>query len=73
VLGVHETTASRRLTRLHGELRRRVVAKLVSDHGWTEKEAERSLGDAASSLETDLRPLFVAETSAGKSREELRE
>lgn len=74
VLGVHEATASRRLTRLHGELRQRVAAKLVSDHGWTRKEAERSLAEAAAHLDSDLRPLLqVAESRGGNGGDELLE
>ena len=73
VLGVHEATASRRLTRLHGDMRRCVAAKLVSDHGWTKQEAERSLTEAAMNLETDLRPLLVAKAGGGKAHKELLE
>jgi RNA polymerase sigma-70 factor (ECF subfamily) len=61
VLGVHEATASRRLTRVHGEIRKRVEAILMKEHGWTRVETARSLSDAASHLETDLE-MMLSET-----------
>ncbi|MDQ3135453.1 MAG: hypothetical protein M3Q76_11745 [Acidobacteriota bacterium] len=73
MLGVHEATASRRLTRLHGELRQRVAARLVSDHGWSPTEAERSLAEAATHLDHDLSSLLVAESAGQQRREELLE
>lgn len=74
VLGVHEATASRRLTRLHGEVRKRVEAFLISEHGWTKQEAARTLAEAATHLDTDLRRMLAgAETSASEQREELYE
>ncbi|MDX6271830.1 MAG: polymerase sigma-70 factor, subfamily [Acidobacteriota bacterium] len=78
VLGVHEATASRRLTRLHTEIRKRVETLLVAEHGWTKQEAARTLADAATHLDTDLRRMLAgAETSttaaAGERREELYE
>ncbi len=73
ILGVHEATASRRLTRLHRDVRQRIETLLVAEHGWTKQEAARMLADGAAHLDTDLRPLLVAETSVGEQREELRE
>ena len=73
VLGVHEATASRRLARLHRELRQRVEVLLCAEHGWTKQETARALADGAAQLDTDLRPLLVAETGVGEQREELRE
>ena len=73
VLGVHEATASRRLARLHRELRQRVEALLGTEHGWTKQETARALAEGATQLDTDLRPLLVAETGVGEQREELRE
>lgn len=74
VLGVHEATASRRLTRLHGEVRKRVEAFLISEHGWTKQETARTLADAAAHLDTDLRRMLAgAETAASERREELYE
>ena len=58
VLGVHEATASRRLTRIHGEIRKQVEASLISQHGWTHDEARRSLSQIAESLQMDVEPLL---------------
>jgi RNA polymerase sigma-70 factor (ECF subfamily) len=58
VLGVHEATASRRLTRIHGDIRKRVEAVLVSEHGWTPDEARRGLSHIAASLQMDVEPLL---------------
>jgi RNA polymerase sigma-70 factor len=73
LLGVHEATASRRLTRLHKDVRGRVEAFLLAEHGWTKQEAARALAEGAAHLDTDLRPLFVTERSGSEQREELRE
>ena len=58
VLGVHEATASRRLTRIQGEVRQRVEAALMKEHGWTQAEAARTLSEVATHLETELEPLL---------------
>lgn len=73
LLGVHEATASRRLTRLHREVRQRVESLLGAEHGWTKQESARALAEGATQLDTDLRPLLVAESSVTQEREELRE
>ncbi|HEX8459695.1 MAG TPA: sigma-70 family RNA polymerase sigma factor [Pyrinomonadaceae bacterium] len=76
VLGVHEATASRRLTRLHTEVRKRVEASLVTEQGWTKQEATRTLAEAAVHLDRDLsRMLAGADVPATQSerREELYE
>jgi RNA polymerase sigma-70 factor len=57
VLGVHEATASRRLTRVHGDLRQRVGAILMTENGWTKLETDRSLAEVTSHLEVDLEPM----------------
>lgn len=54
VLGVHEATASRRLTKVHTQLRRRVGEILISERGWTKAETERSFSEVAQYLDTDL-------------------
>lgn len=54
VLGVHEATASRRLTRLHVEIRKGVEAILMKRRGWTRSEIGRAMSEAASHLDTDL-------------------
>jgi RNA polymerase sigma-70 factor len=58
VLGVHEATASRRLTRIHGEIRQRVEAVLMKEHGWTKAEASRSLSEVAEHLQTEVEPML---------------
>jgi RNA polymerase sigma-70 factor (ECF subfamily) len=59
VLGVHEATASRRLTRVHGELRKRVEQILTSEHGWTSAETRTAFAEVALHLDTDLEPLLA--------------
>ena len=73
VLGVHEATASRRLTRLHAEIRKRVESILVAGRGWTREEAARSLSDASrTQSDADLRAMLTAEAvPTGERREEL--
>jgi len=61
VLGVHEATASRRLTKVHNVLRKRVEAILIKEHGWTKAETTNVLADAATQLGTDLE-LLLAES-----------
>ncbi|MCA1636208.1 MAG: sigma-70 family RNA polymerase sigma factor [Acidobacteria bacterium] len=74
VLGVHEATASRRLTRLHGEIRRRVEAILTGERNWTREETARTLAEVArSQTDADLHSMLAAEVSGGEKREELYE
>lgn len=61
VLGVHEATASRRLTRIHADLRKRVAEILIEEHGWTKAEAERSFSELARNLDADLETLLSNE------------
>jgi RNA polymerase sigma-70 factor, ECF subfamily len=63
VLGVHEATASRRLTRIHGEVRERVEIILMKEHGWTKVETARSLSEAALRLDSDLELMLTSEQS----------
>jgi RNA polymerase sigma-70 factor (ECF subfamily) len=71
VLGVHEATASRRLTRLHAEIRRRVEAILAGEHKWTREEVARTLA-AHSQTDADLRSMLATETAAtGEKRDEV--
>jgi len=60
VLGFHEATASRRLTRIQNEVRKRVEKELMDEHGWTKSEAARSLSQIATSLQTDVESLLKA-------------
>ena len=61
VLGVHEATASRRLTRIHADLRNRVTQILIEERGWTKAETERSFSEVAQHLNTDLEALVSKE------------
>lgn len=61
VLGVHEATASRRLTRIHGQVRQQVESLLMKEHGWTKSEAARSLSEVATHLQTDVEPMLLAQ------------
>lgn len=72
VLGVHEATASRRLTRLHAEIREGVEKILIAERGWTRAEARRALAESAERTDADIAPLLAAEGSA-EQREELYE
>jgi RNA polymerase sigma-70 factor (ECF subfamily) len=62
VLGVHEATASRRLTRIQGDLRKCVSQILIDERGWTPAETERSFAEVAQHLETDLEALVKEES-----------
>jgi RNA polymerase sigma-70 factor, ECF subfamily len=62
VLGVHEATASRRLTRIQTDLRKRVTKILVDERGWTQAETEKSFAEVAQHLETDLETLLAQKT-----------
>jgi RNA polymerase sigma-70 factor, ECF subfamily len=69
VLGVHEATASRRLTRLHAEIRRRVEGVLTGERKWTREEVARALADAAREpTDADLRAMLATETAAAAER-----
>jgi len=61
VLGFHEATASRRLTRIHREVREKVEAILMKEHGWTKTEATASLAEVATHLQTEVEPLLTAQ------------
>jgi RNA polymerase sigma-70 factor (ECF subfamily) len=71
VLGVHEATASRRLTRIHTELRQQVEKLLIEQEGWTQSETERAFSEVALNLETDIEPLLATETVLMKKENEV--
>jgi RNA polymerase sigma-70 factor (ECF subfamily) len=60
VLGVHEATASRRLTRVHADLRDQVQKELVGA-GWTKSETEHAFSELAFNLEADLEPMLATD------------
>ena len=62
LLGVHEATASRRLTRIQTDLRKRVTKILIDERGWTQAETERSFAEVAQYMETDLEALLSKES-----------
>lgn len=59
VLGVHEATASRRLTRIHTDLREHVERILMTEKGWTKSETDRSFAEIAVHMEGDLEGLVA--------------
>jgi len=61
ILGVHEATASRRLMRIHGDLRKRVRHILMEEFSWTESETERSFTEIGRHLDADLEALVTKE------------
>lgn len=61
VLGVHEATASRRLMRIHGDLKKRVRHILMEEFSWTESETERSFTEIGQHLDADLEALVTKE------------
>jgi RNA polymerase sigma-70 factor, ECF subfamily len=69
LLGVHEATASRRVSRVQQQIRKRVERLLRDRKGWTEAEVARGLSDHASRLETDLEALLAPETARSKGVE----
>jgi RNA polymerase sigma-70 factor len=58
LLGVHEATASRRLTRVHKELRQK-VEKTLSQRGWTSVETERAFAEVAINLQSDIEGMLA--------------
>jgi RNA polymerase sigma-70 factor (ECF subfamily) len=62
VLGVHEATASRRLSRIQTDLRKRVSQILIDERGWTNAETEASFAEVAQHLEADLEALIKEES-----------
>ncbi len=75
VLGVHEATASRRLTRIHAEVRRRVESTLAGERRWTREEVARTLSEVAHAhTDADLRSMLAPGAAAVvEKREELYE
>jgi RNA polymerase sigma-70 factor (ECF subfamily) len=67
MLGVHEATASRRLARIHSEVRACVGTILIRDHGWTESETQQYLAEVAVSLQTNVEPMLASASPAESS------
>lgn len=70
VLGVHEATASRRLTRVHAELRHQ-VERTLAVQGWTTAETERAFSEVGLHLEADVEPLLAGEGVLMKEENEI--
>lgn len=58
VLGVHEATASRRLTRIQTDLRKRVSEILIGERSWTKAETERAFAEVGQHLDTNVEALL---------------
>ena len=71
VLGVHEATASRRLARIHGDLRQQVEKILIEEQGWTKPETERAFSELALHLEADIEPMLATEGVLMKKENEV--
>ena len=67
ILGVHEATASRRLTRIHSQIRLSVGTILIRDHGWTEIETQQYLSEVAVGLQTNVEPMLASPPAAESS------
>ncbi|MBA2502841.1 MAG: sigma-70 family RNA polymerase sigma factor [Pyrinomonadaceae bacterium] len=70
VLGVHEATASRRLQRVHAEVRSGVEEALTSQYGWTSEETAQLFSDAEAHVEFDLRSLFAPGRISSEERKQ---
>lgn len=71
VLGVHEATASRRLTRIHSDLRQTVQSILIDEKGWTRYETDAAFSELAVHLQTDIEPILAADGMLLKKENEI--
>ncbi len=62
-LGVHEATASRRITRIHNDLRKKVEKVLQTENGWKPDEIKRGLSDVAEKMNVNLQSLLTAQNA----------
>lgn len=58
--GYHEATASRKLVRIQGEIRRSVEESLCKEHGWSSAEVARYLAGTAEKLGINIAELLNA-------------
>ncbi len=70
LLGVHEATASRRLTRIYADLRQ-CVEGILMEQGWTRPETKRAFSEVALHLEADIEPLLASEGVLLKKENEI--
>lgn len=68
MLGFHEATASRRLARVQGDIRKRVEQILINERGWTREETARSLAAAAIDLDTDVEMMLADRKTGAENR-----
>lgn len=75
VLGFHEATASRRLNRIHKDIRVRVKSILIDEARWTVEETNQALAEiAASGGDTrDVQALLTKGARANDEREKFSE
>jgi RNA polymerase sigma-70 factor len=59
ILGFHEATASRKIVKVQGELRKTTEKILQTEHGWKAEEVSRNLSETASKLGFSVEKLFV--------------
>lgn len=70
LLGVHEATASRRLTRVHADLRQE-VENILEEAGWAKPEIKRAFADVGLHLEADIEPLLANDAVLMKNENEI--
>jgi RNA polymerase sigma-70 factor (ECF subfamily) len=58
--GYHEATASRKISRLHAEIRKSVEKSLHDRHGWNDSEVKRYLSETAVKSGISIEKLFAA-------------
>jgi RNA polymerase sigma-70 factor (ECF subfamily) len=59
MMGFHEATASRKVVRIQGEIRKSVEKLLQTTHHWSEEEVKRYLSETASKLGISLEKLVA--------------
>jgi RNA polymerase sigma-70 factor (ECF subfamily) len=71
VLGVHEATASRRLTRIHADLGQQVENILIEEKGWSKSETIQAFSDIALHFEAAIEPMLANEGVLLKKENEI--
>ncbi|HMM78981.1 MAG TPA: sigma-70 family RNA polymerase sigma factor [Pyrinomonadaceae bacterium] len=57
--GYHEATASRRLAKIHADIRKFVESSLKREHGWTDGDVKRNLADVAARIGVDMEKMLA--------------
>ena len=68
LLGFHEATASRRLTRIYADLRQQVETVLIG-RGWSKPETKRAFAEIALHLDADIEPMLAESVLLKKENE----